>query len=152
MTNFIRIFILLLAAALTQTACSDDDSPSQTAAEEQAEKLTGRWKVTTVTLDGATQEAYAETIFTLSSLTSGTNMSYTIEGNPDQSPWRVSSGGRLFFDAQDPTKYLMREDDVRISYEVTETTLIFEFTYAEPSTTGRVTGIVGEWKFVFTKQ
>jgi hypothetical protein len=152
MTNFIRIFILLLAAALIQTACSDDDSASQTAAEEQAEKLTGRWKATTVTLDGATQEAYAETVFTLSSLTSGTNMSYIIEENPDQSPWRISSGGRLFFDAQDPTKYLTREDDVRISYEVTETTLIFEFTYAEPATTGRIAGIVGEWKFVFAKQ
>jgi len=152
MTNFIRIFILLLTVTLTQIACSDDDSSSKTAAEEQSEKLTGRWKVTTVTLDGAVREAYTETVFTLSPLTSGANMSYIIEENPDQSPWRASSGGRLFFDTQDPAKYLTREDDVRISYEVTETTLVFEFTYAEPSTTGRIGGIVGEWKFVFVKQ
>lgn len=152
MTNFIRIFMLLLAAAITQIACSDDDSTSKTAAEEQSEKLNGRWEVTTVTLDGAMQDAYAETVFTLSPLTSGTNMSYSIERNPDQSPWRASAGGRLFFDAQEPTKSLTREDDVRISYEVTETTLVFEFTYAEPSTTGRMNGIVGEWKFVFRKQ
>jgi hypothetical protein len=152
MTNFIRVFILLFVAALVQTACSGDDNSSRTVAEEQSEKLTGRWKATTVTLDGATREGYAEAVFTLSPLTSGTNLSYIIEENPEQSPWRASSGGRLFFDAQDPAKFLTREDDVSISYEVTETTLVFEFTYAEPSTAGRIGGIVGEWNFTFTKQ
>ncbi|MBT1686086.1 hypothetical protein [Dawidia soli] len=154
MIHSIRICILLLVAAggLLSTACQDDDSHSKTAADEQIEKLTGRWKATTVTLDGAVQEAYAETVFTVSPLTAGTNMSYTIEENPSDSPWRAASGGRLFFDTQDPTEYLTREDDVRISYDVTETTLIFEFTYAEPSSTGRTDGVVGDWKFVLTKE
>lgn len=138
--------------ALLQTACQDDDNHSKTAVEAQTEKLTGRWKATTVTLDGAVQEAYTETVFTLSPLTAGTNMSYTIEENPSDGPWRTASGGRLFFDTQDVTKYLTREDEVRISYDVTATTLVFEFTYAEPSSTGRTDGVVGDWKFVLTKE
>lgn len=138
--------------ALLQTACQDDDNHSNTVAEEQTEKLTGRWKATTVTLDGAVREGYAETVFIVSRLTAGTNVGYTIEENPSDSPWRTASGGRLFFDTQDPTKYLTREDDVRIAYDVTATTLVFEFTYAEPSSTGRTRGVVGEWKFVLTKE
>jgi hypothetical protein len=154
MINPIRIYMLLLIAttSMLSVACSDDDSSSQTVAEQQAEKLTGRWKVTAATLDGANQEGYTATIFTLSSLTSGTNMSYSIENNPAESPWRLASGGRLFFDTQDAANYLTRDDDVLISYEVTETTLVFEFTYAEPSTGGRANSIVGEWKFTLEKQ
>jgi hypothetical protein len=154
MINPIRIYILLLMVitGALSVACSDDDSNAKTVAEQQAEKLTGRWKVTAATLDGATQEGYAATIFALSSLTSGTNMSYSIEENPTESPWRLSSGGRLFFDTQDAASYLTRDDDVRIAYEVTETGLIFEFTYAEPSENGRANGIVGEWKFTLAKQ
>lgn len=148
-----RIYILLFLVAMSvlSVACSDDDNSTKTVAEEQAEKLAGRWKVTAVTLDGANQERFAATIFTLSSLTAGTNMSYNIEENPTESPWRASSGGRLFFDVQDAANYLTREDDVRIQYEVTATTLVFAFTYAEPSTTGRVGGVVGEWKFTLAK-
>jgi hypothetical protein len=154
MSKHIRFYMLILVAVTTllPIACKDDDGDAKTVTEQQAEKLTGHWKVTTVTLDGANREGYEETTFHLSSLTAGTNMRYIIDNNAAESPWRLSAGGRLFFDTQEPTTYLTREDEVRIAYEVTETTLVFEFTYAEPSTTGRVNGVVGEWNFVLVKQ
>jgi hypothetical protein len=144
--------ILIFVSVLTylSVGCSEDKEPVKSVAEEQSEKLTGRWKVTSVILDNAALASFQETRFSIAALTPNTNLSYVIENNPLYSPWAAPSGGRLFFDAQEPSRYLLREDDIRIDYTVTATTLVMKFSYTAPA--GRVGGVDGTWEFVLEKE
>jgi hypothetical protein len=144
------ILIILLIAVLFYTGCSSDDETEASVTEQQIEKLKGSWKATTVTLDEVEQDSYAA--FTLA-ITPNTKSSvhYAIAGNPDYSPWISEFGGRFSFDERDPATYLLREDEVSIHYNITETLLVMEFTYQQGLEGGRQAAISGNWRFTFSK-
>ena len=143
--------LVCLGAAVLGTGCNDDDPAEASIPDQQIERLKGSWKVTAVTLDDVSQDGYDAFRMVISAnMPSGAN--YTIDNNPDRSPWLSAFGGHLFFDPRDPAAYLIREDEVSIKYSVSATVLTFEFTYHEGNEGGRISGVSGEWKFVLEKE
>ena len=146
------MLVLVAGMALIFTACGDDDEGNNSLYSEQIEKLSGTWKATDVTLDDTQQPGYQDFTIKLSGLPGGEGLGYIITNNPEFSPWISAYNGRLIFDASDPSKHLIREDDVAITYDLSGTTLTLSFVYNEEDAGGRVSGVTGTWKFTFEKQ
>lgn len=148
-SNIGRIASLLLLVSLAALTfnCSDDDNGEPVAAQH-VKKLSGEWKVETVTFDGAIQEGYTD--FTLRITASGEKALYVVTGGPERTPWLLS--GALTPCKDNPGEQLVREDEVNIVYTVSSTELIMDFAYADGTTGGRSKSVAGNWKFTFRKK
>jgi hypothetical protein len=145
-------FLTFVGAQAFFTGCSGDDDDGGSVTDQQIEQLSGTWKATSVTLDDAQQEGYEEFTLKIFKHSGEADLGYIITNNPDESPWLSEYNGVFVFDTGEPTKYFLREDDVRIEYNVSGESLALLFNYEEPATGGRVDGVSGEWEFVFAKQ
>ncbi|MCW5909769.1 MAG: hypothetical protein KIT62_01785 [Cyclobacteriaceae bacterium] len=148
-----RFFSLLMLGMipLLYSGCKKDD-PVKPITDQQIEKLNGSWKATEVKADDILQDEYDDFVLTFSGDAGNKFLEYTPEGRPFVSPWPES--GTLLFDDADPQRVLHRDDDVVITYEVTNTTLTISFDFSEEGyiNNGRTSGITGEWEFKFSKQ
>jgi hypothetical protein len=141
---------VLVITVLLLSNCSDDDD-TKSIARAQMEKLSGKWKVTSVHLGGVGQEGFEDFVLTISEIQGKEKLSYLISGNPYKSPWTSVSTGQFTFDENEPTRSLIREDGVTIEYTVTEQELLMSFAY-DTSSTGRLSGVEGNWEFTFKKE
>jgi hypothetical protein len=142
---------VLIIAVLLLSNCSDDDDDTKSVARTQMEKLSGKWKITSVNLGGVGQEGFEDFVLTISEVPGKEKLSYLIGRNPYKSPWTSVSTGQFTFDEDQPQRYLMREDGVSIEYTVTEQELLMNFAY-DTSSSGRLSGVEGNWEFVFGKE
>jgi hypothetical protein len=150
----VRAFSLLILAAVAAfyVNCSGDDNPGKSDQDAQIEKLNGTWTITTndnVTLDGiASGEDYTGFTLDIDGQAGNSTISYSVSGQPDLGPW--PGNGSLSF-GNPVTSALTRDDNIGITYSVTETTLIMEFTFTGEGYSARTKNVEGTWRFTFTK-
>jgi hypothetical protein len=147
-----RFLCGLIVGALVLSNCSDDGEDEKSVAFAQMEKLKGKWKITSVQLSGVGQEGFENFILTISGVPGKEKLSYLISENPYKSPWTSVTTGHFIFDEEEPRRYLMREDGTPIDYTVTEHELTLSFAYDDTSSNGRLSGVEGNWEFIFEKE
>jgi hypothetical protein len=150
-----RILSILILAGLTAfyMGCDGGENSKKSETDEQIEKLNGTWNATTVTLDGTTPALdHSDFSITISGSAGNDQVNYTVTGRPEgPSPW--NSSGIFTFDASNVKQKLIREDDIPVSYSVTDGTLVLDFTFSgTPYDAGRVSNVSGNWHFEFAKQ
>jgi hypothetical protein len=145
--------LILVGIATFYFSCKGDDG-EKSEQDAQIQKLNGTWEIQSsddVTLSAsAPSEDFTGFTLTISGTVGQNTLSYIkSQGSlPTVSPWE--SSGTLTF-GQNVMETLVRDDDVIITYEVTDSQLIMTFDY-DPNAGGRVRNVEGAWKFVFTKQ
>ncbi len=150
--------ILTIAAisilVFTGASCNSDE-PKLSPEEKQLNLLLETWKATSVTFDGDVQNEYSNFEVTFSEGTTSDAFKYAVANSPvEYSTWpkfgNVSFGGNVL------TQLIRDEgttDELGMSYTVTESTLIIEFTFAGIGYPGgRVEALHGDWKFNFSKK
>jgi hypothetical protein len=140
---------VLLSLTMFYISCDPEPPKKKPDTEVQFEKLSGTWTVVSATLDNA-PPALDHSSMTLTIGGSPTGMTFTVAGRPaGPSAWPASG---VFTFGTDVSTQLVRDDDVTITYSVTESSLVLDFTFnGDPYTAGRVTNVSGSWHFEFTK-
>ena len=140
-TNYLTT--LLFAILIILGACKPDPpAPEPTEEEVKLESLsTSTWIYSSVTLDGVEPPID----FSAFTITLSNNFTYSITGNPANTPW-PSTSGEWDFKTDDLNTVIRQPDGVEITTTVTDTSLKLEFDYTPP-TGGRVSGITGRWVF-----
>lgn len=147
----ISLYTVMLAMMCICAACSDDDKEGASIIDKQIGKLAGTWKAVSVSMDQTYPEGYEEFELTIVKMDGSKGLNYLIANNAFSSPWISVTTGRFTFDSTEPDKYLIREDGVKITYTVSETSLTMSFMYDEESSGGRISGVTGMWDFTFEK-
>lgn len=145
--------MVLTGLAAFVLSCDNGGGPKKSEIDQQIEKLNATWAASTVTLDG-TAPVLDHSGFSLKIEGSpgNTQVNYTAQNRPaGPSPW--NSSGILEFGETNVKQSLTRDDGIAITYSVTETTLVIDFTFSgTPYDAGRVANVSGNWHFEFTKQ
>lgn len=147
-----RILSLAILVSLTlfYMSCKEDGPDKKPETEIQFEKLAGNWDVTTATLEGAPPALdHSNVVLKISG--SATGINYVVENRPaGPSAWPAEG---VFTFGPTVATQLVRDDDVIITYSVTENTLTLDFDFnGTPYTAGRVENVSGQWHFEFQKQ
>jgi len=143
----ILVGLMVIGVLMTYTGCKKKKGDPEPITDQQIEKLSKPWKVTTVTLDGVDKKSdYANFTITLSGTKGTTSIGYTTTGRPALSPW--ASSGSFTFDATTPETKLTRDDSVPVTYSVSETSLQASFQYSGAGF-ARVSAVKGQWVFTF---
>jgi len=127
------------------------NTPAESTQDKQLKLLSKTWKASTVTLGGVDQS----TTWTNFQLTiSGTKtppFNYSCASRPTTNgPW-PASGTWTFDDTTPATVVIRAEDNLKITYAVTATTLQMTFHFTGNGYPGpRVSNIAGDWAFNFT--
>ena len=144
------ISIILVAFIVLVSGCSSHHENERSIADQQLDKLRFTWKSSGVTLDGVAKDTYSNFKLAASGIQGNKIFGFTAEGRPSLSPWPAM--GTFAFDEIDPLTKLLRDDNISITYEVTETTLTLRFNYAMAGFQGRIDAVKGQWEFRFAKQ
>jgi hypothetical protein len=148
--------ILLAATVVFYSSCGGDDAAPKSETDTQLEKLNGTWVITSesdVTQDND-PPPFDYTGFKLTINATGTPFNYQTAVRPDLSPWPTS--GTFDFGPSISSTLIRHDpdnDDITITYSVTETALVMTFQYDGTGFAGgRSKSVEGEWRFEFTKQ
>ncbi|HYG19673.1 MAG TPA: hypothetical protein VD816_12125 [Ohtaekwangia sp.] len=143
--------VVLATGLFLIMGCSHEGGNPVGTSELQMARLMGSWNAKSTQLDNIDKEGFQNFVLTLSPLPDQPRLSYIISENPYASPWRTVTTGSLSLDQDQPDKYLVREDGAVIEYVVTDNTLSMRFTFADSKTGGKISGVGGEWIFLFEK-
>jgi hypothetical protein len=150
----ILTLLVLAGAAVFYSSCDggEDDPKSET--DQQLEKLNGTWVIqanSDVTQDGGEPAFEFEGMeLTINAPAGSTTFNWTTTGRPDLSPWAAQ--GTFQFGEPVATK-LKRNDEVTITYSVTDTELIMSFDdFTGAGYPGRTKSVEGDWHFEFAKK
>lgn len=153
-----KLFIVtaLLAVAFSLFQCGGDPAPAKDPQDEQLEKLTATWKVTTangVTFNSTPVTGYDSFTMTITGTAGQDTFNYTITGRPSAptlTPWAASG---TFTFGTDFSTIVNRDDGTVITYSVSATTLQMTFTYTGAGyTASRVSNVNGTWSFTMAIQ
>jgi hypothetical protein len=155
MKKIARILSLIVLAGIATfyMGCKGGDDPEPSETDAQIEKLNGTWKVSAATFEGGAPDLdHSNMAITITGSTGSKQVSYTVAGRP-AGPSSWPSSGTLEF-GTNVKQDLIREDDINISYTVTDSKLTMDYTFnIQPYTsTGRVESVSGQWHFEFSKQ
>lgn len=142
------IGILVLASL---SGCHKTSDPAPTIAQAQLAKLSKTWKVTSVTLDGASQTGYENFTVNFSGASSASVYDYATTGRPILSPW-PASGTWTFVNGSEATEIIRDKgtaDELPITYLVTESTLQLTFQFSGTGYAGRIHSASGKWVMTF---
>jgi hypothetical protein len=148
-----RLFILLCLTGSCISSCSDEDTPNQK--EKQLNKLSNTWVIGTAMMDGMDySEEYSNFELTLSGSVDASVYTYAVLGRPEISPWLP--GGTWSF-GSDENSMITRDpetaDELHMIYNVTDTQLAIEFSFAGSGyESARVKSVEGNWQYTFTKK
>jgi len=143
------ILLALIPLMVIVVGCKKDHDDEISIMDRQLTKLNSAWKSSGVILDGIAKDGYDNFVLTTSGDQGSKTINFTTEGRPGLSPW--PSAGTFTFDESAPLTGLIRDDDVLVSYEVSETTLTLKFDYDIAGFQGRVNAVKGQWEFRFAK-
>ncbi|RLD24079.1 MAG: hypothetical protein DRI71_03650 [Bacteroidetes bacterium] len=137
----LNLIALTLILGVVVSSCKEDPPPAKTDEQLQTEKLAKAWVLNTgsnvVTLDGND----VSLDWTTFELTLGDKTYNSINATfPEVWP----SNGTWAFDGAD-VNTLVRDDGVKISIAVTDTSLQLQFDYSAAG--GRLAGVEGSWVF-----
>jgi hypothetical protein len=146
----------LIAVMAVFTQCDDDKEKDTTAEEKQLGLLSKTWTITSATKDTDRTGDFKNPDLALEisgAFDSGNPKGpykYKITGTmPTPSPWASGSGTWTF--GADPSKTIIRGDDVEIHYVLSGNTLTLTFTCTTcGDDNAKVKSAEGEWVFVFT--
>jgi hypothetical protein len=147
-------FLVVAAVMSTYVGCKPDDPPAPPIADVQFDKLKKTWKVSTVSFDGEDRTADYSGFQLVLGGTKGTPpFSYNTTARPSLSPWPAS--GTWEFGSAVETQIIryntIDDDELAITYTVTESTLTLTFTFPEGlNGYSRTREIEGPWIFTFT--
>lgn len=150
-----RNSILLLAIIFLAvvTGCKKDDNDGPTLEDQQKEKLTASWVVSSVSFnDNDVSSDWTGFVLTI---TTSTSNGYQTANSFNEDVWPLSGTWRFqSTDTQEGLNVIIRDDGTTIDItNVNETTLRLNFTYNEDGgSTSRVKNVNGDWDFQFTKQ
>ena len=156
----LKLLVLMVAvgALFTFSSCGGDGTTPEPPADQQLTKLSKTWKLTAVTLDGATMASFYKVTgtdqfkLTITGTKGATSFAYTTTGNPPSgSVWKGSSDWRF---GTDPLTMIKRDTSptpLDMTYTVTTTTLEIRFTFngAGYTNQGRTEETDGDWVFTF---
>jgi hypothetical protein len=143
--------LALLGILLVYSSCGGGSDPAPPITDVQIGKLNKTWRITSVTLDGVIQNGsnntsdYTGFQLVLAGTTGGTSVNYTATSRPALSPWQPS--GSFTFGTNAETE-LVRNDDVDVTYSVTDTQLQMTFSFSGSGYT-RSAVVSGVWVFTF---
>jgi hypothetical protein len=156
--RFIRIAFIpvLLIVLIGFSSCEPDPTPEPSIEEAQLKLLTSK----TWTIDKAksakvefgsgtprTDEYEGMTLTISGTFSEGGTYNYTVSNRPSLSAWPAS--GTWTFDANDPENLIIRtEDNIPMTYSVTESQLQLVFNYAGAGY-ARTSAVEGSWIFLF---
>jgi phage tail sheath gpL-like len=146
-------FFVLIALATFYMACGGGEGNEESEMDQQIKKLNGTWANPTVTMDGQAHALnHSGMVLNIQGTAGNSSVSYTVSGRP-QGPSAWPSGGTLTF-GTNVKQNLIREDQVPVTYTVTDTKLTLDFTFTGTpyTSSGRVSSVSGNWHFEFTKQ
>ena len=148
--------VLGIVTLLTIFGCGGDPPPSKSIQDQQLEKLSATWNVSTVTLSPGPVDKtadYKTSNFQLViSGTPGTNsFSYSTSGRPAISPWPAT--GTATFGVKPETQFTRDSDKVDMAYSISADgkTLQINFNFAGAGYPARVSNVKGDWAFTFVK-
>jgi hypothetical protein len=140
--NLRALWICAVVVVMIAGSCKDDD-PSE--AEVQTNKLVGTWIIGQqgyVKRDDITSNEWNDFTLTLTNTAYTSNSNYTAVW-PTQGTWKFAGGN---------INRIEREDGLPIDIEITESTLKLTFMQPEAGSSGRLSGVSGEYVFFFHKQ
>jgi hypothetical protein len=151
------IKLLLLSSSLVSllifSNCGGDKKPVVPIPDQQLEKLSKTWRLTSVTLDGTpvTTPSYAGFQLTITGTKGAASFGYTTTGRPSLSSWK-SSGTWTF--GTDPVTMIIRDADntadrLDINYTVTDTNLELRYNFQGNGYPARTDQVKGNWIFNF---
>ncbi len=162
------VSVLAIASLIIYTGCGGGSDPAPSIEDQQLEKLSGTWSVSSVTLGSVDKTADYKTPnfqLVISGTAGATIFSYSTSGRPTTSPWKLN--GTYVFGG-DPEKQIIRDydstkpdsdpvniDKLPTTYSVSADgkTLQLNFTFAGPGyQSARTSNVGGDWVFTFTKQ
>jgi hypothetical protein len=150
-------FLLVIVGLSTYMGCDGGGSPAPPVEDVQFDKLAKTWNVTTVSFDGAQLDLTASGYTNFKLVLGGTKgtppFSYTTTGRPSVSPWPASGTWEFGSDVQSQIiRYnTIDDDELAISYTVTESTLTLTFSFLEDEGyNARPNQVRGPWIFTFT--
>ena len=141
------VTVALLGVCLAFISCGDDPPPATTAQDDQLTKLSKTWTAKTVTYQDIDQStAYKNFTLTISGTNGQEPFDYSTTGRPSTSPWAAS--GKFTFSPTDFATVAIRDDnDLLVTYSVTDTKLEMNFTYDGAGFAGRTGNVKGIWVF-----
>lgn len=138
-----------LGVILIFTGCGGKGTPAESTQDKQLRLLSQTWKASTVTLDTKDQSAtWTNFQLTITGTKGNTTFDYSCSGRPTLGPWPAN--GTWKFGTDPVTQVVRTEDNLTITYTVTETTLQMNFNYTGNGYS-RVSNVSGNWIFNFTK-
>ena len=154
--KFVRLSFLpaLIIGLISFASCDKSDPPEPSVEEAQLALLSKPWTVSEVRFGSGNTDRTAEysgmTLTISGTFSDGGTYNYSLAGRPSLSPWPAS--GTWTFDLNDPENLVIRtEDNLAITYSVTEGQLQLVFTYAGAGYAGpRISAVEGTWTFLFT--
>lgn len=151
MKNY-AIIILLGLTGFFLSGCNDEETPS--AKEKQLSNLSGTWELASVTMGGVdVTPEYSSFELTLSGSARSDVFDYVVAGRPELSPWPVR--GTWSF-GPDLKSEIMRDpgtdDALLMSYSVTGSRLVVEFTFIGLGYQARTRSAEGIWIYTFEKK
>jgi hypothetical protein len=151
-----RILTLLVLATTVvfYSSCGGDDGDPKSETDQQLEKLNGTWIIQAdpdVTQDGGEPAFnFKDMQLTINASAGSTTFNWTASARPELSPWAAQG---TFTFGSPVTSKLERDDEVMITYSVTDTELIMTFQdFTGAGYPGRTKSVEGDWHFEFTKK
>jgi len=152
----LKILTSVLVLTILFSSCKKNDPTPPSIEDQQLEKLTAAWKVSSATLGGAPQSGYENFTLTLSGTAGANSYSYSTSAGSttlSNTPW-PSNGNWNFGD--DPENQIVRDKDtdkeLDMTYSVSDTKLQVNFNFSGVGFPARVSNVNGDWVFEFTKQ
>ena len=140
-----------LGVILIFTGCGGSNTPAESTQDKQLRLLSQVWKASTVTFQtDDVSTTWKNFQLTITGTKGNTTFNYSCAGRPTSNgPWDASGTWKF---GTDPVTQIVRiEDNLNMTYTVTESTLTLNFNYNGPGFKGsRVGNVSGNWVFNFT--
>jgi hypothetical protein len=143
------VALVMVGSLFLFPGCGKSPTPTPPISDQQLTKLSKTWKATTVTLNNTAQTGYTNFQIVMSGTAGQTTFNYTTSGRPTTSPWAASG---TFTFGTDAASALIREDNLAVTYSVTDTPtqqLQMTFNYTGNGIAGRISQVQGTWVFTF---
>ncbi len=146
------IMLTLLGVSASFWQCGSSSSSTPNPQDEQLKKLTKTWyaKGLPVTFNSAPVTGYDGFTLTMTGTNGQNTFNYTAAGRPSgiKTPWN-SAGTFTFGTGSNFSTLLTRDDNIVVTYSVSDTQLQMTFTYVGAGYTGRTSNVEGTWAFTF---
>jgi hypothetical protein len=148
---------ILVVVSVFYAGCEKKKHDPDTEEKRQLTKLVADWTMVSAN-DGTdrTGEFTGLVLHLEGNYVEGGTYNYSLTGDrPDPSPW--PEAGTWKFGTNKSTTIIRDPggvDEIEMTYQVTETDLVISFTVPDGSEGwpgGRVTNVIGDWTFTFTK-